>query len=101
MDKATTRASKGGHARAESLTPEERSESARKAVAARWAKARAIAPSVSMSVGQADSFGNERIQVDVNVTYRVEPLISTGEETWTVNSRSYVTMQKETESFTQ
>lgn len=31
---------KGGHARAASLTPEERSESARKAVLARWAKAK-------------------------------------------------------------
>lgn len=29
---------KGGHARAASMTPEERSESARKAVMARWAK---------------------------------------------------------------
>lgn len=31
---------KGGHARAATLTPEERSESARKAVQARWEKAR-------------------------------------------------------------
>jgi hypothetical protein len=31
---------KGGKARAKSMTPEERSESARKAVTARWAKAR-------------------------------------------------------------
>jgi hypothetical protein len=31
---------KGGHARAASMTPEERSESARKAVLARWAKAK-------------------------------------------------------------
>lgn len=31
---------KGGYARAAKLTPEERSESARKAVQARWAKAR-------------------------------------------------------------
>ena len=31
---------KGGFARAEKLTPEERSESARKAVQARWAKAK-------------------------------------------------------------
>lgn len=32
---------KGGHARAEKMTPEERSESARKAVQARWAKQKA------------------------------------------------------------
>lgn len=32
---------KGGPARAKNLTPEERSESARKAVQARWEKARA------------------------------------------------------------
>lgn len=31
---------KGGYARAAKMTPEERSESARKAVAARWAKAK-------------------------------------------------------------
>lgn len=31
---------KGGPARAANMTPEERSESARKAVAARWAKAK-------------------------------------------------------------
>ncbi len=36
---------KGGHARAAKLTPEELSESARKAVTARWAKARALAES--------------------------------------------------------
>ena len=32
---------KGGHARAAKLTPEQRSESARKAVQARWAKKKA------------------------------------------------------------
>jgi hypothetical protein len=31
---------KGGRARADALTPEQRSESARKAVRARWAKAK-------------------------------------------------------------
>ena len=31
---------KGGHARAERMTPEERSEAARRAVSARWAKAK-------------------------------------------------------------
>ena len=31
---------KGGHARAAKMTPEERTESARKAVQARWAKAK-------------------------------------------------------------
>lgn len=36
---------KGGHARAAKMTPEERSESARKAVQARWEKARQEAES--------------------------------------------------------
>jgi hypothetical protein len=38
---ATQFARKGGKARAKNLTPEQRSESARKAVEARWAKQRA------------------------------------------------------------
>ena len=37
-------AEKGGNARANVLTPEQRSEIARKAVAARWAKAKGITP---------------------------------------------------------
>lgn len=36
---------KGGRARAAKMTPEERSESARKAVMARWAKAKEAAKS--------------------------------------------------------
>jgi hypothetical protein len=36
---------KGGHARAAKMTPEERSESARKAVLARWARAKEAAES--------------------------------------------------------
>jgi hypothetical protein len=38
---------KGGRARAEKLTPEQLSESGRKAVMARWAKAKALAESKS------------------------------------------------------
>jgi hypothetical protein len=37
---AATMGSKGGFARAETLTPEERSASAKKAAKARWAKAK-------------------------------------------------------------
>jgi hypothetical protein len=40
-------ARKGGHARAQKLTPEERSESARKAVQARWAKAEKLAKEIT------------------------------------------------------
>ena len=40
---------KGGPARAANLTPEQRSESARKAVRARWAKAAPTAPSLDSS----------------------------------------------------
>lgn len=37
---------KGGHARAKKLTPEERSDSARKAVEARWAKLKKLAAEI-------------------------------------------------------
>lgn len=40
-------ARKGGQARARKLTPEERSESARKAVEARWAKTRKLVDEIS------------------------------------------------------
>ena len=39
-DSVRARASKGGYARAAAMTPEARRENARKAVRARWAKAR-------------------------------------------------------------
>lgn len=44
---ATEFARKGGKARAKKLTPEERSESARKAVEARWAKLRETVRDIS------------------------------------------------------
>jgi hypothetical protein len=37
---------KGGKARAEKMTPEQRSEAARKAVEARWSKLRALAKEI-------------------------------------------------------
>ena len=40
-------ARKGGHARAKKLTAEERSEAARKAVQARWAKAEKLAKEIT------------------------------------------------------
>lgn len=40
---------KGGPARAAKLTPEQRSESARKAVQARWAKSNEAAPAATVS----------------------------------------------------
>ena len=44
---ATQFARKGGHARAKKLSPEERSESARKAVEARWAKLKKLVAEIT------------------------------------------------------
>ena len=56
------RAAKGGHARAASLSPEARSESARKAVRARWAKKHPCLTD-SITVRSALTFGYTLIWV--------------------------------------
>ena len=103
MADSTARAAKGGRARAEALTPEQRSESARRAVTARWAKTRAPAPEVSVTVdvGSNVSIPPKRIDVEVTEQYDDEPLIISGEvTTWNVNSPSYVITLTKIESST-
>ena len=101
MDNVTSRASKGGRARADALTPEQRSESARKAVAARWAKGRTPAPMVTLTVSSAHIPNQECIKIQVEQRYHDEPLNSIEVGTWNVNSRSYVITPNKTRSYTQ
>ncbi|MEQ1611639.1 MAG: hypothetical protein ABL904_02720 [Hyphomicrobiaceae bacterium] len=49
QDKSDQQKARGGHARAEAMTPEQRTESARKAALARWAKVEEDAEDVSGS----------------------------------------------------
>ncbi len=58
-DGSVSRSSKGGRARAAKLTPEQRSEAARKAVNARWTKARQIIQFSTWTVfsGETATFG--------------------------------------------
>lgn len=101
MGNVTDRASKGGRARAAALTKEERSESARKAVSARWAKERTTAPSVSVSIGSRNSLDTKLTEVNVTKQYHEEPQITTEVSTWSVNLHSSVITPKKTESYTQ
>ena len=84
--------SKGGRARAAALTPEQRSESARKAVNARWAKKRSY-PAVSVRL-QINEVGRQVTIVEIEKAYHNESLISTEVATWNVNSCSYQITQK-------
>ena len=84
---ARERASLGGQARAKALTAEQRSESARRAVKARWAKKHA--PSVSVSIGVPGG-KIETQQVEVVKVYNDEPLISTEVNSWNPTSSSFV-----------
>ena len=61
------RGAKGGYARAAVLTREERVESARKAVGARWAKERGRARRGSLTSGTGSS--REQTQIDVTMRY--------------------------------
>ena len=90
-DASTERASKGGQARAAALTAEERAESARRAVKARWAKARAT-PIISVTVGAPQK--GETQQVEIVNAYRDEPLVATEVGSCSLNSDSYVIMPK-------
>ena len=94
-----TRQTKGGRARAAALSPEQRSESARKAVLARWAKERGAA-TVSVSVGQP-----QRAETQV-VTFTIlsqdQPQMTMEVGSHSVNSRSFViTANKQGGSSTQ
>lgn len=46
---------KGGHARAKSLTPEQRSDAARKAVEARWARIKELAEKITRGTKQLEA----------------------------------------------
>ena len=88
---AAKRAARGGKARAASLTPEERSYAARRAVLARWAKAHA--PTVTTTVSRPQP-AVTRTQVTV-ATFQASPqVITKGVETSSSNSRSFVTSPK-------
>ena len=95
-----TRASKGGRARAEALTPAQRSESARRAVAARWARAGRRQFMASLSVASPDAPGTECTNVEV-VRESHEPVFAIGDEIWSANSPSYAITMRSTESYTQ
>lgn len=88
-DFSTERASKGGHARAAALTPEQRAETARRGAAARWAKARA-GGTIAMSAEIAPK--GETTRIEIAQAYQDGPLITTEVGTCSVNSRSYVIM---------
>lgn len=91
----TERASKGGKARAKALTPEERSESARRAVQARWSKSKG-GPQIIVSVE-----AQETPEYTTEVIKRGNPITVTGEQSWSVNLLSSAIMLSETESYTQ
>ena len=83
---STRRAAKGGHARAASLSPEERSESARRAVNARWTRERGGTLTVTTGTpGRA-----ETKQVEITNFYHDEPLVNSEVRSWNVNSHSFV-----------
>ena len=81
-----TRAAKGGRARAAAMTASERSESARKAVKARWAKKRGqSAMSMSVSVGMPE--GAQTHFYILAAPAKVEPLITMEVGSWGVAER--------------
>jgi hypothetical protein len=74
-------AEKGGHARAAKLTPEQRSESARKAVRARWAKAnngndRAVLKNQKMGGKKLDQFRKD----EMHKSARTAPVLDTSKK---------------------
>lgn len=94
------RAAKGGRARATVLTPEQRSESARKAVNARWAKERTGVLTTIASVSSFDA-GKAPTKVVAVTLSPTQPLIATpGVTTWTASSRFFATTPHEKESYT-
>jgi hypothetical protein len=90
-DPLTERASKGGQARAASLTPEERSESARRAVRARWAKARAGNATITTTGGYAPK--GTIASVEITESFHERPLVTTEVGSCSVDTRSFVIMR--------
>ena len=101
MADLTKRASKGGKARAESLTPEERSESARRAVNARWAKARGDGPTVVVTASSSDVPEIERMHFEVVISHGEPQSEFTEESSWSAISFSSATMLHGIQSYTQ
>ena len=93
------RASKGGKARASALTPEQRSESARKAVQARWR--RAGQPATALTVSQP----SDKIEVtthEIRQSYGTPSPAGQVTTAWSANLHSFaITPSKKAESSTQ
>ena len=100
MEHVIERASKGGRARAAALTPEERTESARNAVRARWAKLPTFI-AMTASVGMPEK--PETMQIETTYVDQDEPLIEAEDRSsWSANSHLSVTMpNSQEESCTQ
>ena len=97
----TERAVKGGQARAAALSPEERSESARRAVKARWARTHGVT-SVGITVGTPQRPETTTVQIKVQGVPQIEPLVSMEVGSCSLNSHSYViTPKTQGGSFTQ
>ena len=91
------RASKGGLARAKAMTAEQRSESARKAVQARWRKN--LASSVSIHSFFGRPLEKAVIQVEMNYArHEIEPEIQFGGESWSASSPLSVITQIKVQS---
>jgi hypothetical protein len=89
------RASKGGKARAAALTPEQRSEAARRAVQSRWRKATkaSVAVSFSQPVERSETTTHEVAYGTPSPTAEVSA--------WSASSPSFVISLNKTESSTQ
>jgi hypothetical protein len=99
-DSLAERASKGGRARAASLTPGERSASARRAVRARWAKARAGGATITATAGIVQR--GPTASVEISGWFHDGPLVTMDVGSRSVNARSsVVTLKKPGGSFTQ
>ncbi len=91
------RTSKGGKARAASLTPEQRSEAARRAVQSRWRKAAQVSTAMTFS---APVERGELTTHEVTQVYGT-PSPTTEVPTWSASLPSSATSPNKTESYTQ
>lgn len=99
-NRMTARASKGGRARAAALTPAQRSEQARKAVQARWAKRRPQ-PSLTVTSGSACPFNRAVVRITMTYVYHDSaPRVYYESVSRNVYARSYVMTQHRIESYT-
>ncbi len=99
MKHVIDRASKGGRARAEALTAEERADSARKAVSARWAKSRSTI-AITASAGVPARTPTTYVAI-THVSHDEPQVVKTGVASWNPNCHSYViTPKNQGESYT-